>query len=118
MLGRALRSAPFGRYRPLVRRISASAPAADPGGDEPGTITTVLSWNASAGATSYKVYRGTSSGSYNYNWNVGNVTSCDVNLLTPLMVFSTTYYFAVAAIDGGGEGAKSSEILVLNWVQI
>jgi hypothetical protein len=80
-------------------------------------LVTLLSWSPSAGATSYKVYRGTSSGSYSNNWNVGNVTEYDVNLLTPLMVFGTTYYFAIAAIDGGGEGAKSSEIVVLNWEQ-
>ena len=82
----------------------------------PGEIVTLLTWNAVTGATSYKIYRGTSSGSYSNNWDVGNVTEYDVNLLTPAMVYDTTYYFAIAAIDGGGEGAKSSEIIVLDWV--
>lgn len=87
------------------------------GGGGPAAVQTILSWNASSGATSYKVYRGTSPGSYSLNWNVGNVLEYDVNLLTPKMVYGTTYYFAIAAIDGGGEGTKSSEITVLNWVQ-
>jgi hypothetical protein len=117
MLGRALRSAPFGHYRPKVRRMGVSAPPEAPAGDS-GELEVVLTWNASAGATSYKIYRGTSSGSYSYNWNVGNVTQYDVNLLTPKMVFDTTYYFAIAAIDGGGEGTKSAEIQVLDWEQL
>lgn len=118
MLRRPLRASPFSRLRPAVRRLSTSAPIVDDGDDEPGEIAVVLTWNASAGATSYKVYRGTSSGTYSNNWNVGNVTEYDVNLLTPKMVFNTTYYFAVAAIDAGGEGAKSAQITVRDWIQI
>lgn len=92
----------------VVVSVGTAAPA----------ISTVLAWNASAGATSYRIYRGTTSGVYTNNWNVGNVTEYDVNLLTPAMSYNTTYYFAIAAIDGGGEGAKSAQITVRNWDQI
>jgi len=58
-----------------------------------------LSWNASAGATGYKVYRGTS---------VTTVTgtSATISGLTP----STTYSFTVSATNSAGESAKSGAV--------
>ena len=75
----------------------------------PTTGTATLTWNASTStdATSYKVYSGTSSGVYGPPISVGNVTTYQAtNLLQ-----STTYFFAVTAVDtSGNESVHSNEV--------
>ncbi|MEM4308888.1 MAG: NosD domain-containing protein [Thermoplasmata archaeon] len=56
--------------------------------------------------TAYKVYWGTTSGSYTNSQNVGNVLTYTVTGLTN----GQTYYFAVSAINSVGEGPKSTEV--------
>jgi hypothetical protein len=55
----------------------------------------------------YKVYYGTSSGSYTHVLNIGNHTSCDISGL----IEGNIYFFAASAYDGyGNESDKSGEI--------
>lgn len=66
-----------------------------------------LTWNAVTGATSYNVYRGTSS-------NGESSTPVATGLTTPSFVNTgltdgTTYFFEVAAVNGTAVGDKSAE---------
>jgi hypothetical protein len=70
--------------------------------------TASLSWTAPTTYTDgtpitnlggYRVYTGTTSGSYSQNIDVGNVTSYTVSSLNN----ATTYYFAVTAYDASGD---------------
>ncbi|RJQ18918.1 MAG: PKD domain-containing protein [Nitrospiraceae bacterium] len=55
----------------------------------------------------YKIYYGTTSGTYSYNIDIGNVTSYEVTDLTD----GTIYYFAVTAYDtSGNESGYSGEV--------
>jgi hypothetical protein len=58
-----------------------------------------LSWNASSGATGYKVYRGT---------NVTTVTGTSATIGG--LAASTTYSFSVSATNANGESAKSASV--------
>jgi hypothetical protein len=77
-----------------------------------GTGTVTLNWTASAdpSETGYRVYYGTSSGTYVQTYgqgiDVGNVTTYNVTGLST----GVLYYFAVTAYDAGGnESAYSTE---------
>lgn len=68
-----------------------------------------LSWDANTepDLAGYKVYYGTSSGSYGTPVDVGNVLTYSITGLSP----NVLYYFAVSAYDTeGSEGVKSSEV--------
>ncbi|MFE9558804.1 alkaline phosphatase family protein [Streptomyces sp. NPDC006703] len=96
--------------------IAATPPGAPTGlTGTAGTGQVSLSWTppASTGGeniTSYKVYRGTSSGTESLLTSggcsgLGAVTSCtDTGLTT-----GQTYYYRVTAVNGVGEGAQSNE---------
>ncbi|MBS3816850.1 MAG: PQQ-binding-like beta-propeller repeat protein [Candidatus Thermoplasmatota archaeon] len=78
---------------------------------EPGDGQVSLTWdapssNGGSSITDYKVYWGTSSGQYDDNETIGNQTSYTVTGLTN----GDEYYFAVSAINSGGEGDKSDEV--------
>jgi len=85
-----------------------SAPAPNPptgltavGGD---TMVT-LNWNASSGATSYKIKRSlTNGGPYA---QIG--TSATPGYVDPSVTNGTTYYYVVAASNTGGDSANSSQ---------
>jgi hypothetical protein len=66
-----------------------------------------LSWTASAGATSYKVYRSTSTGAETYL-----TTSSTTNCTDSGLVNGTTYYYEVTAVNSGGQesATKSNEV--------
>jgi hypothetical protein len=78
-----------------------------------------LTWDATttntdgspiADLAGYKVYYGTSSGSYSTSVDVGNVTSVYIVDLTS----GTTYYFAVTSYNSfGHESAYSNEFMVV-----
>jgi cellulose 1,4-beta-cellobiosidase len=75
--------------------------AATPGNNQVG-----LSWNASSGATSYKVKRSTTNGgSYTTMTNVAATTSTDVGLSN-----GTTYYYVVSAVNISGESTNSLQV--------
>jgi hypothetical protein len=89
-------------------QISATTLAAPPSGltavAAPGTVA--LSWNASAGATGYDVYQGTSAGGESKTALSVSTTSTSISGLTN----GQTYYFTVAAVDAGGVSAASNEV--------
>lgn len=71
-----------------------------------------LSWTPSAGATSYNVERGTSSGGpYALVATVVTGTGIsDKGLDTSTgLVSGATYYYVVSAVNGGGQGANSGQ---------
>lgn len=64
-----------------------------------------LTWTAVSGATSYSVYRGTSSGTETLLASgVATATYLDTSV-----VAGTTYYYQVTASNVGGESSKSNE---------
>lgn len=70
-----------------------------------------LSWPAStdneSGVKGYRVYYGTSSGSYPNSVDIGNATSYELAGL----INNTVYYIAISALDNAGnESAKSIEV--------
>jgi hypothetical protein len=70
-----------------------------------GATNVSLSWNAVSGATSYNIYRGTSSGGESLDTSVTTTAFNDTGLTA-----STTYYYQVSAINASGEGARSTEV--------
>ncbi|WP_328806412.1 PKD domain-containing protein [Streptacidiphilus fuscans] len=96
--------------------IAATAPGAPTGlKGTAGTGQVSLSWTPPTNTggeniTSYKVYRGTSSGTESLLTSggcsgLGAVTSCTDSGLTA----GQTYYYTVTAVNGVGEGAQSNE---------
>jgi fibronectin type 3 domain-containing protein len=69
-----------------------------------------LTWNESEGATSYEVFRSTTSGGP-YNrliYGLGNTTYDDTTVAN-----GVTYYYVVQAANSGGAGESSEEITVV-----
>jgi fibronectin type 3 domain-containing protein len=74
----------------------------------PGNGQVALSWNASPTATSYNVYRSTSSGGEGatpYQTGVTSTSFTDTGLTN-----GTTYYYQITAVNAAGESPKSSEV--------
>ena len=89
-------------------KFSIVAPLPVPTSPSAGSITknsAVLSWTAAAGADSYEVRYGTTSGSLGAATNVGNVTSHALSGLEE----ETTYYFQVRTKIGSEYSAWTSE---------
>ncbi len=74
-----------------------------------GSGTVTLTWNSAAGATSYTVKRGgTSGGPYA---NVGTVTSPSPTTFTDSgLINGTTYYYVVSATNSAGTSPNSSPL--------
>jgi glycosyl hydrolase family 44/fibronectin type III domain protein len=72
----------------------------------PGNLQVALTWNASTGATSYHVKRGTAQGGP-YT-TVESPTSPSVT--DPGLTNGTTYHYVVSAVNAAGESANSSDI--------
>ncbi|HME55768.1 MAG TPA: PQQ-binding-like beta-propeller repeat protein [Candidatus Lokiarchaeia archaeon] len=76
----------------------------------PGNTQVTLSWsppssNIYSAITGYKIYKGTTSGGETLLTTVGNVLTYNVTGLTNGQI----YYFKVAAVNGQGTGATSTE---------
>jgi hypothetical protein len=70
-------------------------------------VTVTLAWDNSSGATGYKIYSGTTSNSYSWVTDVGNVTS----YTTADLANGYTYYFAATAYDASRvESGYSTEV--------
>ncbi|WP_282943295.1 fibronectin type III domain-containing protein [Paenibacillus sp. RC67] len=67
-----------------------------------------LSWSAVSGATSYNVKVGKAPGNYNVKTESTSGLSTTVTGLEP----STTYYFAISAVNSTGEGPNGGEVSV------
>jgi len=99
----------------LVTGCSSSGSPGGGGGNPPSAPTGLtatagnqqvsLSWNASAGATSYNVKRGTASGGPYATVSSPTATSYNDTGLTN----GTTYYYVVSAVNSYGESGNSSE---------
>jgi MBG domain len=108
-----------GGYNPIVDEIRVGdtygdvaayvPPPAAPTGltATPGANTVSLSWDATPGATGYKVLRGTTTGVYNVTNNVASNTNFDATVIG-----GTTYFYVVQATNSSGAGASSSEVSV------
>jgi hypothetical protein len=65
-----------------------------------------LTWSPSSGATSYNIYRSTSSGGETLLTNgVGSTSFTDTGLSN-----GTTYYYQVTAVNSAGESARSGQV--------
>ncbi len=72
----------------------------------PGNNQVSLTWNASTGATSYKVGRGTvSGGPYGTTFSASTTSYTDTTAVN-----GTTYYYVVAASNSAGTSANSSPV--------
>jgi sugar lactone lactonase YvrE len=79
-----------------------------------GNAQITLAWNAVPGATSYKVYRSTTSGS----GYAAAGTSTATSVLDTGLTNGTTYYYVVTAVNTTGESPRSSEVSVTPQAQI
>jgi hypothetical protein len=70
-----------------------------------GTNQVPLTWDASATATSYNVYRSTTSGGETFL-----ASSATTSYTDNAVVAGTTYYYEVTAVNGAGEGGYSVEV--------
>jgi hypothetical protein len=69
----------------------------------------MLAWDASSGeVTGYKVYYGTTQGSYNQNKDVGNVTQYPLTSLP--LTERQTYFFVTRAYNAAGESGNSNAV--------
>jgi fibronectin type 3 domain-containing protein len=85
-----------------------SAPPAAPTGltATPSNHTVTLRWNASSGASTYNVKRGTTSGGP-YTTIATGVTG--TSYVSRGLSNGTTYYFVVTAVNAGGESPSSNQ---------
>lgn len=79
----------------------------------PGVSVGDLTWSSYSGATSYRLYWGTTSAFYTQNVNVGNVLTYPLSSLG--LAANTTYYIQVRAFDGV-EHDHEAEKVALNGV--
>jgi len=90
-----------------LNSADVSATALAPPGNvtlTPGNAQVTVDWQLSTGATSYKVKRGTSPGTYSSLFTTAAPPYVDSTVLS-----NATYYYAVSAIKGGSESANSTE---------
>jgi fibronectin type 3 domain-containing protein len=74
-----------------------------------GNASVVLNWNASTGAASYNVYRGTSAGAENATPLASNVTASTYTDTT--VVAGIAYFYQAAAVNSAGISARSNEAM-------
>jgi hypothetical protein len=72
-----------------------------------GNASVALAWTASPGATSYNIYRGTTSGG---EGSTPAATTASTSYTDTGLTNGTTYYYKVSAANGGGTSAQSSEV--------
>jgi len=105
-VGESARSAPSSGVTPTVAAAVPAAPTGVNAAD--GVAQVTLSWSAVSGATSYKVYRSTTQGQQGAL--IGSSSS--LGFADRTAVDGTPYYYAVAAVNGVGEGPASAAATV------
>lgn len=85
-----------------------NSPPPAPGGlsASPGNQQVSLTWSASSGATSYNVYRSTTS---NGQGATAHATSGTTSFVDSNLTNGATYYYRVTALNAAGESARSGE---------
>lgn len=92
---------------------ATATPAIPPPAAPTGVVATagngsvVLSWAASSGATSYRVYQGTSAGA---EATTPAATTSGTGTTISGLTDGTAYYFTVVALNGSGNSAPSAEV--------
>jgi len=97
-----------GEINPGVSVTPVAPPSAPVLTAAPGNASATLSWNTVSGATGYKLFRSTTSGTYSATplATLGGVTSYSDSGLTN----GTTYYYVLKATGAGGDSPASSEV--------
>ena len=94
------------RPAPAVAAVAAPAPPASEELSANADSSITFTWTASAGATSYRIYRGTTSGGEG-NTPYATTTS---TTYTDLHLSSTvTYFYEVSAVNAAGESGRTAE---------
>ena len=77
----------------------------------PGNARVTLSWTTVAGATSYRVYRGTTAGTRTALTSAGGTPAdpTTTSFTDTGLTNGTAYFYTVSAINAGGEGMQSTE---------
>lgn len=89
----------------VTQRTATVAPSGLVASATPGSVA--LTWAATTGATSYNVYRGTTSGSYSsLATGVGTTSYTDATAAN-----GTTYFYVVTSVNGS-ESAYSNEVTI------
>jgi hypothetical protein len=92
----------------LTQAAAVLPPAAPTNVTATGTSGQVaLSWTSSSGATSYNIYRGTSSGGEGSTPVATGITSASYTMTG--LTNGTAYYFTVAAVNAGGVSGYSNQ---------
>ncbi|HSZ54098.1 MAG TPA: immunoglobulin domain-containing protein, partial [Tepidisphaeraceae bacterium] len=93
---------------PATLTVNTPAPAAPNGlTAAPGDNQVSLSWSASSGATGYRIYRGTATGSETL---FASPAGTGTTYVDSAAANGTTYYYEVTAVNSGGESPLSAEV--------
>jgi phosphatidylinositol-3-phosphatase len=91
---------------PITVGWNTSVPGSTTLSAQAGDAQVSLSWTAAGGATSYKIYRGTTPGGESLlNFGISGTTYTDSTVLN-----GTIYYYKVAGANSNGDGPLSNEV--------
>lgn len=90
---------------------ASTAPAAPTGLTITANSSTsyTLTWSAVNGATSYQIFRSTTSGSFDFNSPLATVPAPTLTYTDTTATAGTTYYYVVRAVNTVGSSSSSSE---------
>jgi len=99
-----------GCKEPSEKESGPSLPAAPSGLEVVSRTETeiTISWDSVSGAAGYRIYAGTTAGGLTLQGSTTTKTIYMIQSLTP----NATYYIGVSAVNGAGEGERSSTITV------
>lgn len=73
-----------------------------------GKAKVTLNWNSVTGATEYKIYQSTASGSYGTSLATVSASVCSYEATG--LINGVTYYYVIKAANAGGDGPNSAEV--------
>ncbi|MBL9116250.1 MAG: HYR domain-containing protein [Verrucomicrobiaceae bacterium] len=74
------------------------------------TTSYTLNWSAVNGATSYQIFRSSTSGSFNFASPLASVSAPTLSYTDTTASAGTIYYYVVRAVNGVGSSSSSSEV--------
>ena len=74
------------------------------------TTSYTIAWGAVNGATSYQIFRSTTSGSFNFGSPLASVNAPTLSYTDTTATVGTIYYYVVRAVNGVGSSTSSSEV--------